>query len=341
MVVTMDLLQFFVNVGFVLILVWQLGWGVEGKFWAQLIGVAVYSILGIYYFLRFDLLGWMFDRKMLAVSLAFSVPLMPNLLGGWINGLSDRIIITAVINTSETGIYSIARQISMVYYVFIQACSLVYTPMIFAMMKKDESEGLQRLSNYVPNYAILMLFFAFVLSLFSREVVLLMTEQQYHSGFVLIPVLVMASFWGAMYQPFVPLLSYKKLTLIISSGAIVQALLNLALNIIFIPKYGKMAAAWTTQFAVLTYFLWMFYWSQRHYPVRLPYGRLLRAAVIVALCWYARRWTWMDNVWATIVSKMGLTLILVILLLVFRCFGPEVWGEIRGFKESLMEKFKK
>jgi O-antigen/teichoic acid export membrane protein len=54
---------------------------------------------------------------------------------------------------------------------------------------------------------------------------------------------------------------YHKKNWIFSSGGILQGSLNLLLNLLFIPVFGYVFAAYSTVVSVLFFTLWIIYWS--------------------------------------------------------------------------------
>lgn len=54
-----------------------------------------------------------------------------------------------------------------------------------------------------------------------------------------------------------------------STGAVFQALVNVILNFLFIPKYGILAAALSTSLSMLTYTVFLVFASQKLYKIKI------------------------------------------------------------------------
>jgi O-antigen/teichoic acid export membrane protein len=121
------------------------------------------------------------------------------------------------------------------------------------------------------------------LSLFDGEIVAIVAPARYASAAVVVPIVLSAYFLGSQYKTFVLLLSYHKRTLVISLGSILQAAVNLGANILLIPRFGKIAAAWTTLIALAIYLLWLFIWSQKNFYLKLDYRRIAAITVVIAV----------------------------------------------------------
>jgi len=85
--------------------------------------------------------------------------------------------------------------------------------------------------------------------LVAPEILTIMAPKEYWSGKVLIPPIVLASFFMFLYSISVDLEYYYKSTKIIATNTIIAAGINIILNYIFIPLYGALAAAFTTVIA--------------------------------------------------------------------------------------------
>ncbi len=259
------------------------GLGLTGKYLGVLVGAGLFSLLGTSFLLREGLLRFQFSTDMLKESLFFAIPLLPSVLAGWITALSDRVLLALYGSLAETGIYSVGYLLGRGITVFSEAVFLVYGPMIFAMIKKDPISARHRLERFVPYFFMFMLWVYVALSLFAREIVTALTPGRYLGAAVVVPVVLFAYFLGGQYKTFTFILSYERKTWAISSGSIVQALVNFVPNLILIPRFGKMAAAWTTVAAIAVFLLWVFVWSQRSFLLRLDYRRILTAGAILGV----------------------------------------------------------
>jgi O-antigen/teichoic acid export membrane protein len=218
---------------------------------------------------------------MLSESLRFSIPLIPNIAAGWVAGFSDRLLLSRYGPTAETGVYNVGYSLGMGITLFSQSVFMVVGPMIYAMMKQDRHAARKRIERFVPYYFMLMLCICTALSLFSREIVTILTPVEYIGATSIVPIVLLAYFLGSQYQTSVVLLSFEKRTGIISSGAIARALINFGLNLILIPSFGKMAAAWTTVAAVGFYTAWMIYWSQKSFHLEVSLWRIVLTVLTI------------------------------------------------------------
>lgn len=91
-------------------------------------------------------------------------------------------------------------------------------------------------------------------TLLAPEFIYLLGGNKYAEAYTCtVPVLV-AGFFAMSYTIPVVVEYYKEKTSYISVGTAVAALINICLNALFIPKYGYVAAAYTTLISYIVYF---------------------------------------------------------------------------------------
>ena len=89
----------------ILILLIPFNMGIQAKFYGAAVGVLINFIYFFDISVKHSLLGFHFDWQMLKRSLSYSIPLIPNIAGGWISGLSDRLILAYYGAIAQVGLY--------------------------------------------------------------------------------------------------------------------------------------------------------------------------------------------------------------------------------------------
>lgn len=172
-----------------------------------------------------------------------SVPLIPYYLSTMILSHSDRIIIQQLIGDREAGIYSVAYSVSMIMLLFSNALNNSLQPWLFKSLKKQEVKDIPRITNIsVMLFAALNLAVVF----FAPEIIRIFASAEYYEAIWIVPPVVASVLIMYIYQQFINVEFYYeegKMTAIASIGA---AVLNVLLNLIFIPRMGYLAAGYTT-----------------------------------------------------------------------------------------------
>lgn len=246
--------------------------GPLSKIYGIFISDFVVSLVYIFILLRAGLIRFTFDFSVLKKSLIYSIPLLPNELSYWATGLSDRIILGVYKTFSITGVYTIGYILGQTVSMFSNSVFAVYRPMIFSMFTKDKANARIQVTKFIPVYLFAAIWFTTGLCLFNKEfLTLLITNKEYALAYKIVPIIAFAYFFMAIYKTFYDLLRVQKKTFIISIGAVIQSVTNLILNLIFIPYFDQMAAAYSTLVSYIVFFLWIFYFSRRYEPVKIDW----------------------------------------------------------------------
>ena len=192
------------------------------------------------------------DKNIAKYILKLSPPLIVHGLSVVALSQIDRVMITAMRGSSETGVYSIIYNLSMVALAVTNVLEGVWIPWFtLKYQNKCINEINKKSDEYLKFVCVLMV----AIMLVSPEVLKLLTPKEYWNGINLIPPLVIASFLMYMYSFQISLELYEKKTKQIAVITISAALTNVILNYILIPYYGALAASFTTVISYLVSFL--------------------------------------------------------------------------------------
>ena len=258
-----NLLSFIATASVALTLLVPFGYGVESLLWGLTAGPFVAFVIFTAIALRTRVLGWAFDWPTLRRSLAFSIPLIPNVAGGWINGFSNRLVLAHYGTLADVGLFTISAQLGYVMYFLTDAVTQVQNPIAMSALTADPEAGKRQISEFLSVFVWTVLAVFLLLTLFSEEVLILLTPPAYHEAYTLVAIFAAAYIAGAIYRVFTVVLMYRRLLWVISSGAVASAILNVALMFALIPALGRPAAAVTFLVSTAAYTAWIVWWSQR------------------------------------------------------------------------------
>lgn len=216
--------------------------------------------------------------------LSLSLPLILHSFSCVILSNSDRIMITKYAGSTETAIYSLVYNLSLMMTVITSSFENVWIPWFSDRMHKEETENINRaVGPYILGGAVLTVGVMFV----APEAIWLLAPEEYWSGKLMVPPLVASVYVMFLYTISVNLEYYKKSTGTIARNTIVAAVSNLILNYIFIPRFGAVAAAYTT-LASYTVSLALHYLDgKRLSPELFPLKHYLIPTLVVAIASFA------------------------------------------------------
>lgn len=197
--------------------------------------------------------------KYIDYSIKYSLPLIPHFLSQIILGQSDRLMIGRMLGAPEAAMYSIAYQISIALNFFTNAVNSAFIPWLFEKLKKND---LQQVRQYTKILIIMMAMLSFVIMLIAPEFILLMGGKAYVDAIPVVPIVSASLYFTYVYSLYSNVEMYFEANGGVSVASIGGALLNVVLNAFLIPKFGYIAAAYTTLFsyisiAIFHYILYM------------------------------------------------------------------------------------
>lgn len=113
---------------------------------------------------------------------------------------------------------------------------------------------MKKVSNY---YLVVFTLITMIVMVVSIDLAKFMAPKDYYSGLSLVVPITLGYFFQFLYSLPVNAEFYEKKTSFIAIGTVASAIVNILLNMIFIPRLGIIAAGYTT---VFTYFF-TFYFS--------------------------------------------------------------------------------
>ncbi len=242
------------------------GMGFEGIFLAQMIANMMTLFLIVPVIVRNSLPHIEWD--VLKQSIHYGYPLaISNILTIALT-LSDRHILNQYQSLDEVGSYSMAYKISSVIQMIVITSFI--TSYTFYFYKSLEEEGDNKVHVKIFRYFVLVIsIIGFALVAFRREAVGIISvgRDTYASSLPLIPILITGLLFSGIRQIFILPLTKLKKTSLISVLAVGIAVVNITLNLLFIPKYGKLAASYTGTVAQIVGCV-AFYFALRHFGER-------------------------------------------------------------------------
>lgn len=239
---------------------------VAGNFTGTL---AVWAVLLAY---RREQLGLQFDRSLFREMNRFGVPLVPSALAVWVTNFSDRLFLVKLAGAGETGLYSIGVRMASVIVLLMTAFRTAWPA--FAYSIEDDREA-RRTYAFVLTYLLFVSsWIALALGLLAPWLVRLLTTPAFYDAARVVAPLAFATTIYAGYVVVLIGVGRSRRTgfnwVVTGTAAVV----NVALNLALIPRFGMMGAAVATIAAYGTMFVGMTLRAQRVYPVPYQWRRV-------------------------------------------------------------------
>ena len=272
------LLSTLVSLGLVLLMQNKLAGRIIGHY-----GTVFVIDLCVYIYIIYK--GRQFKWSECKYALLICIPMIPHLLSKYILNQSDRIMIKQFCGASDTAFYSLAYNCAMIPIMLATATNVAWSPWSSEKIHEGKYETVRKASYYY-----ILLFYCVVLGIFvlGPEVVLILGGEKYAEAVNVLPPVVMGAAFQFLYNLYVSLEQFAKKTVGMAFGTIAAALINIGLNWLLIPRYGYIAAAYTTLVGyacllVIHFFLAKRTGYSRAYDTKFIFGSVA-ALFCVMLC---------------------------------------------------------
>lgn len=209
------------------------------------------------------------NRVYLKYGLAISAPLVLHGIALNILSQSDRTMLTWLADASQTGVYSLIYNFSMIATVITTALDGIWVPWFTEKLQRAERN---QINDMAVNYVNVMTYAMIGVVLIGPEVVKLLASSRYWEGIIIIPPVVLSNYIIFAYTLYVNVEHFYKKTPYITINTLIAAGTNLILNYLLIPKYGYVAAAFTTLFSYLLSFILHYQYAKKLDEKLYPFG---------------------------------------------------------------------
>lgn len=242
-------------------------------FVANLAGSAVTLLLLLPYFLK---IKPAFSRNLLVRMLSYSWPLLIGGMAGSINEVLDKILLRRLIGGEEglatVGLYGAGYKVGVLMSLFIQMYRFAAEPFFFE--KAGEKDAKQTYAVTMKYFVITGLILFLVINLY-LDLVQIIIGPMFRESLIVVPVISMAYL---MLGIFINQSIWYKVDDKTIYGAwitIIGAVVTVAVNVIFVPMFGYIAAAWAHIACYLSMVLVSYYIGQRIFPIKYEIGKIL------------------------------------------------------------------
>lgn len=278
-------------------------------------GLIVTTIFGFYalYSLRNKIIYCLIP-KLIKHSLQYSIPLIPHSLSGWLNGMLDRIFINRIVNLASVGLYSVSYQFGFIVNMLGFGLNQAYNPWFFK--QHNEVEGKRRISEVADIGIAGLAIIGFFIGFFSKEILILMTNEKYHDIWESVIILVYANLFDCLYYFYVAVLFLEN-TKLLSCISISFALVNCLVNYFLISHFGYIGAAYSFLLIQFVKALMVYWQAKRLRPDIKFYGAKHFAELLIPLLCVFPLLRWING--GDIISmllKAGVLIIYIVLIYV-------------------------
>lgn len=283
--------------------------------------VAPVLIIGLIIYLHYikkrngiDITCWKYALKI-------SLPFIPHLLSMFILSSVDRIMIKKMCGSSDLALYSTAGTIGSIIAVLITSVNGAYSPWLGEKLNQKDYKAIKKVS--IP-YVLLFTYMTCCIALATPELLYIIGGQKYMAAkYVMLPI-VGGCFFQFVYCMYVNVEQYEMKTKGMAVASVISALINLMLNYIYIPKYGYIAAAYTT---LACYFILLIFHMVLVYSIKMSHVYYNYAIMAISLITIT-----VILLSGLLIEKMIIRWIILLISCLIGLIGVwKNWSKIKGF----------
>lgn len=233
----------------------------DSKVYARLFGaectlIAFYLFFYIYIIIKahakLNVSYWKF-------AITFNLPLIPHYLSQYLLSSSDKLMISYLVGDTQTAYYNVAYSVAAVVTIVWGAINTSLLPFTY---ENCEKKNYKRISDVTMPLILIYAAACLCIILFAPELIALMSTPEYRISIYVVPPIVGGVFFQCLYYIFANTIYYFKKPKYVMYASFVAAISNVVLNYIFIPRFGFVAAGYTT---IVSYIIQVIidFWAMR------------------------------------------------------------------------------
>jgi len=331
------LLQFTINLIANIYFVAILRLGVKGVLISQMISTGVIFLSFLPYLLK--RMSPHLELVELRSMISFSYPFIFAAIASTILNLGDRYILTELSTLNEVGLYTLGYKFSTIMKMFLVDAFILSLPIIGWKVVKENKQPQRFFAKTLTYLVFVLLWFGLILSAYCKGIIhRFALNQAYWDAYQVVPYLVLSIAFVGMQGLFFFEFQIPKKTKYIAIIITGAALLNILLNLLFIPQFGMKGAAFATVLSQFGSLIFSYRVVQKVYPVSYEFKRifiLFATAISLFLI------TTMFNDYSLlprIIYKGAIIVSFPFILYLFRFYEPVELDRIRGSLKKWRKK---
>lgn len=258
--------------------IWNPDFQVGYVFVANLAGSAITLICLIPFIFRMQPV---FDRKLLGRMLAYSWPLLIGGMAGSLNEVLDKILLRRLIGGTEglatVGMYGAGYKVGVLMSLFIQMYRFAAEPFFF---EKAGSRDAKETYAVTMKYFVITALILFLGINLYPEAVRILIGDIFRESLIVVPIVSMGYLLLGIFINQSIWYKVDDKTIYGAWITLVGVAVTVAVNVIFVPVFGYIAAAWAHIACYLSMVIVSYFVGQKYYPIKYETGKIFMYIVL-------------------------------------------------------------
>ena len=252
------------------------------------------------------------------------MPMIPNSICWWIINVSDRTIISYMINMAANGIYSVSSKfpsaITSIYNIF----NLSWTESV--ALHINDADGSNFFSETINEIIKFFLCVCLICISIIPLVFNIIIGSEYREAYKYIPILIVGAFFNVIMGLLSAIYIGTKNTNKMMKSTILAAIVNIIINLMFIKKIGLYAAAISTAISYFIVSIYRYFDIQKYLKLKLN-NKIIKSGILISFV----------VIFVYYIDNIYLNIINFILVTIFSIF--ENYAMIKKITKGISERF--
>ena len=215
--------------------------------------------------------------------ITYGVPFITVLLMEWALSSCDKIALRSFSSFDELGIYNSAMKIIVLLITFKNTFIAYWSPV--AMERFEEGIGEENKTFFRRSYemVVFMCTAGAALLILFRKIIVMLLGPSYRSAESVIPFLTLMPIFAMMFEITNQSIKFSKKGKYLNIASLAALAVNIAGNMVLVPRFGGLGAAVTTGISYMVYFAIGSYFAEKCVNIGYNYKKTAVYAVILVL----------------------------------------------------------
>jgi len=184
---------------------------------------------------------------------------------------------------SSVGYYTFGVKFAVIVKYCMDSIAKAWNPFFLEKAHENTEEAKNEIVFKFFRISFLIMFIGLGIIYYSEELIRLLTTSEFYPAMYVVPIYVYYYLFDIISLLAINQIMYVEKLSFLLPASIVSILVNIALNIVLIPKYGFMGASIATVIAALLSVLVTFYYGNKFYPLPIKNIKIFKLYLLIVL----------------------------------------------------------
>ncbi len=275
-----------INIALILVFIMKWKYGIEAIFLSNLIASVLTFVMLLPEIIKS--LNLSIKKDTLKKMLIFGLPYLPAAISSTVVQVIDRPILTAMTDDATVGIYTANYKLGIFMMLFVSMFQYAWQP--FFLVNAKEKDAKEIFAKILTLFVIMASIIWILVTLFVDDFAKFklpggnpIIAPAYWKGLVIVPTILFAYIFHGMYVNFNAGIYIEEKTKYLPYITLVGAVINVVANVVLIPKYSLVGAAYATLFSYMAMAIGLYFVSQRFYKIDYEIAKVLRIIGLIVV----------------------------------------------------------